>query len=72
MSEHELRVSCLGPIFAGLHTTASTGTFALYLLLKHPEVLRRVRAEADARLADGGPHPEQLNALEVTRRAVKK
>ena len=70
MPEHELRVHCLGPIFAGMHTTASTGTFAMYLLLKHPDVLRRVRAEADMLYADGKPNPTKLNALDVTRRAA--
>ena len=70
LPEHELRVSCLGPIFSGLHTTASTGTSAMYLLLKHPEVLQRVRAEADVLYANGGPNPEKMNALDVTSRTV--
>ncbi len=70
LPEHELRVSCLGPIFAGLHTTASTGASALWLLLKHPDVLRRVRAEADELFADDGPTPEKVKALDATRRAV--
>ena len=54
MPEHELRVSCLGPIFSGLHTTASTGAFAMYLLLRHPDVMEQVRAEADMFFAGGG------------------
>ena len=70
LPEHELRVSCLGPIFSGLHTTASTGTSAMYLLLKHPDVLERVREEADALFANEGPDPEKMNALDVTRRTV--
>ena len=70
LPEHELRVSCLGPIFSGLHTTASTGTTAMYLLLKHRDVLERVRAEADELYADGGPTPEKLNAMDVTDRTV--
>lgn len=70
LPEHELRVSCLGPIFSGLHTTASTGTSAMYLLLRHPEVLERVRGEADAFYANGGPTPEGMDALDVTRRTV--
>ena len=70
LPEHELRVTCLGPIFAGMHTTASTGTFAMYLLLKHPDVLERVRAEADVLNANGGPTPEKMSALDVTRRTV--
>ena len=70
LPEHELRVSCLGPIFAGLHTTASTGTSAMYLLLKHPDVLQRVRAEADELYANGGPTPEKMDALDVTKRTI--
>ena len=70
LPEHELRVSCLGPIFSGLHTTASTGTSAMYLLLKHPDILERVRDEADALYANGGPHPERMEVLDVTSRTV--
>ena len=70
MPEHEFRVSCLTPIFAGMHTTASTGSFALYLLLKHPDVLERVQAEADELFANGGPTPEKMKALDVTRRTI--
>ncbi|MDE0611556.1 MAG: cytochrome P450 [Gammaproteobacteria bacterium] len=70
LPERELRVSCLGPIFSGMHTTASTGALALYLLLKHPDVLQRVRAEADELFANEGPTPEKMEALDVTRRAV--
>lgn len=70
LPEHELRVSCLGPIFSGLHTTASTATSAMYLLLKHPEVLQRVRAEADALYRGAGPSLEKMNALDVTKRTV--
>ena len=70
LPEHELRVSCLGPIFSGLHTTASTGASAMYLLLKHPGVLEQVRAEADALYANRGPDTGKMNALDVTRRTV--
>lgn len=70
LPEHELRVSCLGPIFSGMHTTASTATSAMYLLLKHPEVLEQVRSEADTLYADGGPTPEKVRAMDVTKRTV--
>ena len=69
LPESELRVSCLGPVFAGMHTTASTGSFAMYLLLRHPEILERVRAEADA-LHSGEPTQEKFRKLDVTRRVV--
>ena len=73
LPERELRVSCLGPIFSGLHTTASTGATAMYLLLKHPDILERVRAEADdwfAQEKEMGKGIENLNALDVTGRVV--
>ncbi len=70
LPERELRVSCLGPIFSGLHTTASTGTSAMCLLLKHPDVMRRVRAEADELYASGEPDAEKIAALDVTNRTV--
>ena len=70
LPERELRVSCLGPIFSGLHTTASTGTSAMCLLLMHPDVMERVRAEADDLYADGGPDPEKVKALDATGRTI--
>lgn len=56
MPEQEVRISSLGPIFAGMHTTASTATSALYLLLKHPETLKEAQKEAD----DLFLHPDEL------------
>jgi len=47
MPEQEVRTSSLGPIFAGMHTTASTATSALYLLLKHPQIFKEAQKEAD-------------------------
>ena len=37
----------LGPFMAGLDTAAGIGAFMLYALLKHPDLLARVTAEAD-------------------------
>ena len=70
LPERELRASCLGPIFAGLHTTASTGAFAMYMLLRHPEILDRVRAEAEHLHEGGEPKQERLKDCDVTRRVV--
>jgi cytochrome P450 len=46
-----LRVWAVGPFFAGIDTVANTLTFMVYALVKHPDVLARVRAEAAALLA---------------------
>lgn len=70
LPENELRVSCLGPIFSGLHTTASTGTSAMYLLLKHPVILEQVRAEADELFSNNGPTEKKIKALDITSRTV--
>ena len=40
----------------------------LYALLKHPELLERMRAEVDAMYEQGAPTPEGLRKLEVTHR----
>ena len=70
LPEQELRVSCLGPIFSGLHTTASTAAFAMYLLLKHPNVMEQVQLEADFFFGEGGRDPSALKSMDITRRAI--
>lgn len=51
--ENALVVSAIAPFFAGIDTVANTLTFMLYALLKHPDALARVTAEAEAFLAQG-------------------
>lgn len=46
-----LRVWAVGPFFAGIDTVANTLTFMVYAMVKHPDVLARVRAEAADLLA---------------------
>jgi cytochrome P450 len=41
------------PYFAGVETTSATATYALYLILKHEAVLRRIQREADELFAGG-------------------
>jgi cytochrome P450 len=43
-----LRVWAVGPFFAGIDTVANTLTFMLYAVLKHPDILERVRQEAQS------------------------
>jgi cytochrome P450 len=59
-----LRVWAVGPFFAGIDTVANTLTFMVYALVKHPEVLARVRAEAAALLA--GPITDVRGLKEYT------
>jgi len=71
LPERELRVSCLGPIFSGLHTTASTGASAMYLLLKHPEIMEEVRTEADLFFNKWEEEGEiSFKIMDVTKRTI--
>lgn len=45
----------VGPFFAGMDTLASTVSFFLYALSKHPDALARVLPEIDALFAEGIP-----------------
>ena len=68
--ETDLELAVLGPFFAGIETAASTSAFMLYALLKHPELLERMTAEADAVLGRGTLTAKELRGLDVTRRIV--
>lgn len=46
--ESDLAMLMAGPYVAGLDTVANTTSAIVYTILKHPEVLARVRAEVDA------------------------
>lgn len=60
--DENLRGLTLGIHIAGLDTAASTLGFLMHDLLSHPDVLRQVRAEVDAALADGVVSPGRLAA----------
>src|SRR5258705_12584090 len=49
----DLTMTLTGPYVAGLDTVANTTAAFIYAVLKHPEVLAKVQAEADALFADG-------------------
>ncbi|OMB97285.1 cytochrome [Mycobacterium sp. NS-7484] len=53
------------PYFAGVETTSATATYALYLILKHPDVLKRIRAEVDELFAGEITH-DRLFAVTPT------
>jgi cytochrome P450 len=59
----DLIVSLTGPFVAGLDTVANTTAAFVYAVLKHPEVLERVRSEADALFAKGTIDDEDLRRL---------
>lgn len=70
LPESELKAACLGPLMAGLHTSASIGACMLYSLLKHQDLMARARGEAHKLFADGGPTAAKLGAMDVTHRVA--
>ena len=70
LPETDLMPAVLGPFIAGLDTVASTCAFMLYALLKHPALLDRMTAEADAGFAGGTLTAEALRRLDVTHRVA--
>ena len=68
--ETDMFFSMIGPFLVGMDTAASSTTFMLYAILKDPELLERVRAEADELFADGPPTVEKLHQMPVTQRTM--
>ena len=53
MPAQDLRLQLTAPFVAGLDTVANTTSAVVYLVLKHPDVLKRIHAEVDALFKDG-------------------
>ena len=70
LPETDLFANVLAPYLVGMDTSASVCAFMLYALLKHPEILERMRAEVDEMYEHGPPTPEGLRNLDVTRRVA--
>lgn len=70
MDQQQLRDEVMTLYFAGFETTARSLTWAWYLLGRHPEVARKLEAEADAVLAGRAPTWEDLYRLTYTRQVV--
>ncbi len=68
LPETDLRANILAPYLVGIDTSASVCAFMLYVLLKHPDLLERMRAEVDEMYERGPPTPEGLRKLDVTHR----
>ena len=67
MSDLQLRDEVITMLTAGHETTANALAWTLYLLSKHPLVLRRVQAELDEVLGDDEvPSVQQLRQLSYT------
>lgn len=60
-------------IFSAGHETSSNGmTWTLYLLSQHPEILAKVRAEAERVVGKGIPTFEQLRQLTYTQQVLEE
>ena len=59
----DLILNLTGPFVAGLDTVANTTSAFVYAVLKHPEVLERVRNEADAVFAQGSIDEADLKRM---------
>ena len=70
LPETDLMPAVLGPFIAGLDTVGSTCAFMLYALLKHPELLDRMTAEADAGFEGSVLPADALRGLDVTHRVA--
>ena len=70
LPETDLPITVLGPFLVGLDTASSISACMLYELLRRPDLLARVRAEADALFRCGVPAPGDLRGLDVTHRVA--
>ena len=69
MPETDMIANALGPYVLGIETVANTCVFTLYAILKRPDIMARVVAEADEFFA-GPPTAERLRKMDVTHRVV--
>jgi cytochrome P450 len=72
MSDQQLRDEAMTIFVAGHETTANTLAWTFYLLSRHPDVARRVRAELAEVLGGRLPTLEDLPRLELLARVVKE
>ena len=68
--EADLKIAALGPFVAALDTVAGTCAFMLYALLRNPDILAKVRAEADALLTGDAPAEQALREMDAMHRAA--
>ncbi|MCA9925913.1 MAG: cytochrome P450 [Anaerolineales bacterium] len=63
--EAMLLAATVGPYFAGIDTVASSLSFLVYTVLKHPQVLAQVRKEVEQVFANGTPSLTDLKDMET-------
>lgn len=72
MDDRQLRDELVTMFIAGNETTAVTMTWLFYLLDRHPEVDRKVRAEIDAVLGDRLPTSADLERLVYCKQVIQE
>jgi len=72
MTDQQLRDEVLTLFLAGHETTASTLTWAVYLLTGHPETIERLAAEVDLVLGDRAPTADDVPRLKYTEAVLKE
>ena len=73
LSDENIRYQVITFLIAGHETTSGMLSFTLHLLLQHPQVLARARAQVDEVLAGGRlPTYDDLARLEVIDRVLKE
>jgi cytochrome P450 len=70
MPTDDLTLNLIGPYVAGLDTVANTTAAFVYAVLKHPDVLARVQAEADTVFARGPIDEDALRQMPAVRGAL--
>ena len=68
--EADLKIAAMGPFVAALDTVAGTCAFMLYALLRNPDVLAKVREEADALLTGDVSAEQALREMDAMHRAA--
>ena len=66
----DMFIAAMGPFFVGLDTVAVATSFALYVLLKHPELFDRFRKEADELFVSGDPTPQGIHRMSTTQGVI--
>ena len=70
MPETNLLLTVLEAFMAGLDTVSNICALMSYELLKHPDLLAQVTAEADALFEGGSPNLNDVRSMEVTHRVA--
>ena len=70
LPDTDLFINVMGPFIVGLDTVSATTAFALYALLKHPDLLERTQAEADGLFAAGEIIAESIQQMTTTQGVI--